>query len=328
MSEVLMKMHVKEVSKKSICDGYLYLSSNGKKILLLKPGSLITSSFLHKHAMAGTTFEFSQVSDQKVFQHFSKLFKELKYLHFEKDLNVKSEEILHHFFQTHGNGEQFFSFAYACYEEFSAQKEIQSEKLNETDVNLFIKSFYSAGMSVLFSLSQGIYHYPMIKDIYNLSLCLDIGLCHKGYSFFVAQACNQENKSPGSGLAWIKGQSASPEEIEVFKEHPQKGYEFFTQHSILNYPELKKTILFQHEIANGMGFPNGVHHSQISSIESILILADALVEIKDGEHFPTGVLEHIKKFDSKKIEILPVKRVFNKFLMKHKEEYKFEDTGS
>jgi hypothetical protein len=91
---------------------------------------------------------------------------------------------------------------------------------------------------------------------------------------------------------------------------------------------LKKTILFQHEIANGMGFPNGVHHSQITSVESILILADALVEIKDDDHFPIGVVEHIKKFESKKIEILQVKRLFNKFLMKEKEGCKFEETGS
>lgn len=328
MTGVLNKIHVKEMSKKSVCDGYLYYVSGTKKILLLKPGSLISQSFLQKHGMAGTTFEISQLGDENIIQLFSRLFKELRYLHFEKDLQAKAQEILDHFFDTFSQDKHFFSFALSCYEEFCAQKELQSIRLNETDVNLFIKSFYSSSLSILFALSNGVFHYPMVKDIYNLSFCLDIGLCQKNYSFYVSQACNFENKFPGTGISWMKEQSASSEEIDVFFKHPVNSYKFFQENSILNFPELAQTVLYQHELANGEGFPKGINHSQISGIESILILADAMVEIKDEDHFEKGILEHIRNFENKKLNILPVKRVLNQLLRQRMIHQKLEDTGS
>ena len=328
MTGLMSKIHVKEMSKKSICDGFLYYVSGSKKILLLKPGSLISQSFLHKHAMAGTTFEITHISDENLIKHFSGLFKELKYLHFEKDLQAKAEEIVEQFFEAFSQNKHFFSFAFACYEEFCAQKEMQSVRLNETDVNLFIKSFYSASLSILFALSNGIFHYPMVKDIYNLSFCLDIGLCHKNYSFYVSQACNVENKSPGTGLTWMKNHSASLEEVEVFFNHPNNTFKFFQENSILNFPELAQTVLYQHELANGEGFPKGVNHSQISGVESILILADAMVEIKDEDHFEKGILDHFEHFESKKLMILPVKRVLNQLMKKRKNYHKLEGTGT
>lgn len=316
-NEKLIKTPVKDFAKKVICDGHLFLTTKeGRRFYLMKPGIFIDQSFIKKHASLNTTFDFLPLTNQVVTEKFSQLFKELRYLRFEKDLRLKAAEVIHEFQKAYADDEHFLSFALACFQEFNQLPNDVLIKMHETDLYLLRKALYSSAFSVLITMTNDYYHFMMIRDIYNLTFALDVGLCDENYSYFVAQACNQENQQPGTGKAWLVEQRASESESKVFLEHPQKSYQFLKENlHLLSFPELKEIALYQHELANGEGFPRGVHKGQVSSWEAIVILADSLIEIKDDYDFETKVMSYLTAFENKKLSDLPINRVYKKLCL-------------
>lgn len=316
-NENINTLPIKDFAKKIICDGHLYLrSQTGRRFYMMKPGIMIDETFIKKHAALQTVFDFELVTDQKVIDQFSKLFHELKYLQFERDLRLKTIEIVAFFKTSYENKNHFLSFALACYQQFNTLSADDLKRLHETDLHLFRKSLYSAAFAVIIGLTNDFYHYPMLKDFYNLSFGQDIGLCEAHYSYFVAEACNQENKIPGSGLRWMKGEGASESELNVFLKHPEKSHAFFDSHKhILAYPELIEIVLYQHELSDGHGFPRGIPKGQVSSWEAIVMLASSLVDISDEYAFEQDVINYLFSFQNQKLKDLPVQRVYQKLCL-------------
>lgn len=316
-NENITTLPIKDFAKKIICDGHLYLrSSTGRRFYMMKPGIMIDETFIKKHAANQTVFDYESVTDQKVIDQFSKLFRELKYLQFERDLRLKTMEIVAFFKSSYESKNHFLSFALACYQEFNALSTDDVKRMHETDLHLFRKSIYSAAFAVIIGFTNDFYHYPMIKDFYNLSLGLDIGLSEAHYSYFVAEACNQENKVPGSGLTWMKNEGASESELNVFLNHPKKSHDFFESHqSLLAYPELIEIVLYQHELSDGHGFPRGIPKGQVSSWEAIVMLASSLVDISDEYAFEQDVINYLFSFQNQKLKDIPVQRVYQKLCM-------------
>lgn len=315
LPDQIFKLAIKDLAKKTICEGHLFLAtSEGRKFYVMKPGMYLDSQFLKKHATLNTVFDFTPVTDEAVVELFLQLFKELKYLHFEKDIREKSGHILSRFQELYAQGEHLLSFVLACHKEFCGIPQEHLTKIHETDIHLFRKSIYAGALAVVIGISNDFYHYTMLKDFYNLTLGLDIGLCDKNYSYFVAQACNEENKEPGSGLGWLKSQQVSDSEIQVFLAHPDKSYDFFKSHpQLLAFPELAEVALYQHELSSGTGFPRGITKAQISGWEAVVILADSLFEITDQYNFESDFLGYIQNFQNKKLNQLPVAKVYKRF---------------
>jgi hypothetical protein len=316
-NENITTLPIKDFAKKIICDGHLFLrSSTGRRFYMMKPGIMIDEAFIKKHAANQTVFDYDLVTDQKVIDQFSKLFRELKYLQFERDLRLKTMEIVAFFKASYESKNHFLSFALACYQEFNALSTEDVKRMHETDLHLFRKSLYSAAFAVIIGFTNDFYHYPMVKDFYNLSLGLDIGLCEAHYSYFVAEACNQENKIPGSGLTWMKNEGASESELNVFLNHPERSHKFFDSHqSMLAYPELMEIVLYQHELSDGHGFPRGIPKGQVSSWEAIVMLASSLVDISDEYAFEQDVINYLFSFQNQKLKDIPVQRVYQKLCM-------------
>lgn len=328
-TEKLIDLPIKDFAKKIICDGHLYLQSKeGRRFYLLKPGIMVEESFIKKHATHQTVFQFEQVTDQTITAQFTTLFRELKYLQFEKDLRLKTQDIVAFFKGSYESDVHFLSFAMACYNEFCALPAEDLKKMNETDVHLFRKSLYSAAFAVIIAFTNDFYHYPMIKDFYNLTLGLDFGLCDANYSYFVAQACNHENQSPGSGQGWMKKEGATDLELKVFLKHPEVGHQYFQNHSeIFAYPELIEVVLYQHELSNGEGFPRGIPKGQVSSWEAVVVLANSLVEIRDEYEFETGVMPYLYSFQNQKLNDIPVQRVYQKLCMGLGDIFKMKESA-
>jgi hypothetical protein len=306
---------IKDFAQKVICDGHLYLrSKEGRRFYLMQPGILIDENFIKKYASLSAIFEYHQVGQEDICKQFNGYFKELKYLQFERDLREKSSEIVKAFRNKFSNAENhFLIFALACFNEFNALPREDLLKLHNTDIHLFRKSLYSAAFSIIIALSNDFYHYPMLKDFYNLTFALDIGLCEGQYSYFVAEACNKENQFPGKAAEWMRSEKATKAEIDLFLNHPLKSFDYFNRNkSIFSYPELIHVALFQHEIANGCGFPRGIPKGQISGWEAVVILATSLVEIRDDHPFENSVIEYIVNFTNQKLHELPVQRTFSK----------------
>ncbi len=309
----MIKLSVKDLAKRKIVDGHVYLSTKeGRKFYLLKPGMLLDEDFIKKHAQLNTIFDFDPVAIPEVIESFTKLFKELRYLQFERDLRAQSLKIIGEFHEVHSSERHFLSFAQSCFDSFNLIPHETLRKMHSQDTQLFRKSFYSAAFSVAIALSNDYFHFMMLRDFYNISLTLDLGLCETNYSYYVAQACNQENKLPGSGHYWLEQEKASKQEIDVFLGHPKKSYEYLKRSNILAFPELAEAVLYQHELSNGKGFPKGIPRSYVSGWEAVIMIADSLVEISDDFPFETRVIDHLQYFQSSKLKELPVGKVYFK----------------
>ncbi|HXH29767.1 MAG TPA: hypothetical protein VNJ01_03030 [Bacteriovoracaceae bacterium] len=324
-----IKIPIKDFSRKIICEGHLYLSTKeGRKFYLMKPGVLVDPAFIKKHAPLNTSFDFTPVFDPAVKESFVNLFRELKYLQFEKDMQKKCLEIVKHFQQVYSTPEHFLSFALACYQEFCTIPFEMQLKMHETDMHLFRKGIYSGAFAVITGMTNDFYHFLMIRDFYNLTFSLDMGLCDSNYSYYVAQGCNMENKFPGAGRAWLEQEHASELEISVFLKHPELTYQFLKKSDLLAYPELAEIALYQHELVGGNGFPRGLHKGQISSWEAVVLFADSLVEIIDEFTFDTSVIQYLLNFESEKLKELPVGKVYKKLCNSIQHLVDLEKTGT
>lgn len=304
------KLPIKDFAKKIICDGHLfYTTKEGRRFYLMQPAMLVDKEFIKKHAPLNTIFDFEPVVKKEIKDQFSRMFKELRYLQFEKDLRNKSLEISNYFHQIFSSGEHFLNFAMVCFDEFSLVPEKDLQQMHSVDVNLFRKSFYSAAFSVITALMNDYYNFPILRDFYNLTFTLDYGLCDTNYSYYVAGACNQENRSPGSGLQWMSNEKATENEMQVFLNHPSKSYDYIKEAAFLSFPELAEIALYQHELASGKGFPRGVSKGQVSSWEAIVIFADSLVDIQEKFEFEIDVIHHLLNFQNTKLADLPVGRI-------------------
>ena len=290
---------------------------------------LLDEEFIRKHAQLNTTFDFDPVGKPELIENFMKLFTELRYLQFEKDLKLQSLKIIGEFYRVHADEEHFLSFAQAAFDSFNLVPHEALKKIASQDTQLFRKCYYSAAFSLITALSNDFYHYMMLRDFYNISFLLDSGLCDSNYSYYVAQACNQENKLPGSGKGWLESEKATQLEIQVFLEHPKKSYDYIRKTSILAFPELAEAVLYQHELASGRGFPKGIPRNFVSSWEAVIMLADSLVEISDSFQFENRVIDHLMLFQNNKLRELPVGKVHAKLkeALKHFELLKETQSG-
>lgn len=313
MSE-MMKISIKELAKFSICPGHLYLqTSSERQFYLMKPGMYIDKNFLNKHLNLQTEFELNPIISVQIQDEFFRLLKEFNYLHFEMDIRKKCRELIIYFSKIFTSESHFLNFAIPCFQHFNNLHPAYLQVMSDVDVYLLRKAIYSAAFSVLISFCNGIYHPLMVKDIYNLTLSLDVGLCRKNYSYFVAQACNEENKNPGNGMKWLQQEKATPEEIDIFLSHPNESYKLYEQGKIkLLHRELAQIILYQHELSNGKGFPRGIKKGLVSSWESVVILADSLVGIEKEFDFENRVIEFLYQFESKKLKNLPLNKIYQR----------------
>jgi hypothetical protein len=326
----LLKIPIKDLAKKIICEGDLYLTfKDGRQVYLMRPGLILEEEFLKKHASLGTVFDYAPVTDQEVIDKFVSLFRELKYLQFEKDLRAKSQEIAQYFHDQMAGGNHFLCFALACYQEFCALPAEAINMTNQADVYLFRKCLYAASFSVIIALANDFFHYLMIKDLFNITFSLDIGLCSSSYTYYVAQACNYENQHPGQGKNWLEEKGASEAEVELFYLHPEKSHIYLkTLHHLLAYPELVEIVLYQHELADGTGFPRGVVKGHVSNWEAVVILADSLVDITDKYTFEKDTVNYLLNFKNSKLTELPVGKAYKKLCMVLRHFDQLRETGS
>ncbi len=326
--QMMTKLPVKDLAKKIICDGHLFLISGERKFYLMKPGVLVDPDFVKKHAPINSTFDFECVVNQELKDKFTNHFRELRYLQFEKDLRLKCSEIVHDFYLHYSDSEHFLSFALACHEAFCGISLDDQLRMHETDMHLFRKALYSSAFAIITGMTNDFFHYLMLKDFYNLTFALDIGLCESNYSYYVSEACNAENRNPGSGRKYLLKEKASDFESALFLKHPEKSYQYIKERSILAFPELAEVTLYQHELTDGSGFPRGVIKGQISSWEAVVIFSDSLVEILSEYSFEYEVVSYLINFENQKLKDLPVNRVYKKLCHAFSHFQAMKETGS
>ena len=73
----LIRLPVKDLAKKVISDGHLYLSAGGRKFYVMKPGVYVDPGFIKKHAVTNQVFDFEPVINEEIKEKF------LKYIAFK-----------------------------------------------------------------------------------------------------------------------------------------------------------------------------------------------------------------------------------------------------
>lgn len=302
------------MAKKNLCDGNLYLNVGSRNIHVMSAGTFIDESFVKKHAATNSKFHLEQQVDHEIKAEFKRLFRELKYTQFEKDLRLKCLEIMDCFNTVYTKKNHFISFALAAYEEFCAIPREDQARLHEADVNLFRKALYSSAFSVIISIASDFYNYLVLKDLYNVTFSIDIGLAGDNYTYYISEACNIENQNPGSGKLFLEEKNVSQAETDLFLNHPNTGHDFLNKLGILAFPKLSQIILLHHELSSGGGFPRAIKRSHMSIWDSIVILSDSLVEISSEHGFEIDTIKFLNTFKTEKIQDVPVSKVYRNLI--------------
>ncbi|MBY0515649.1 MAG: hypothetical protein K2P81_01990 [Bacteriovoracaceae bacterium] len=315
----LQNLEGEQLVQWELAPGDLYLKTNSGKILRLKrAGDFLELPWREKFKASKNLLwkpfvQTDKVSDLvKSFQHWQQaqdpVDYELAKNQFMENLRLGLRP---------DGGLKMIDWSFACRELFKSDSQLVEEFQNK-HVVLYRRGLLVSSLAVLLSLASG-YHDPrFLKEIYHVSWWLDAGLIHDDFSYWVSLACQEERWRPGGGDALLKENGASEKEVNLFLEHPRFGYEKAIESlgKKLEYPELLMSILRHHEKSDGTGFPEGMSLSVMSDWETLMMMADNMVDYREEvleDHLHNGILTLWKAFQARPIEGLPVHRIVEKF---------------
>lgn len=89
----------------------------------------------------------------------------------------------------------------------------------------------------------------------------------------------------------------TPEEFEIIKSHPKRGYDFLGNFSDLS-SHIKLIVLQHHERYDGLGYPNGISGDEISYLSRIVSIADVYDALTSDRPYkramcPSDALEYL-----------------------------------
>lgn len=284
--EELSLVSIDELISGKISLAHLFIFVAKKPFLLLKAGEYIEKSFIEKYKAKGiASFYALTITDKNLIDNFKTALIKIKNSKTDKEKRESRDELFITLSENYWEGSEkksFLNFSIACFDSFYQLESSTIETLQSFSMTLYYRSLVSSAISVIVSLGSDYLDYSFIKDIYNCSFILDIGLADSDCSYRVLQACEEERANPGSGILYLEKERCSDPEKTLFLKHPEKSIEiaealkdFFVN------SELIDCIFFHHEQSNGRGFPKGIPYSGTGKWEVILRLADYMVPFKE-----------------------------------------------
>lgn len=173
-------------------------------------------------------------------------------------------------------------WALVCQRSFKFDDAVVQE-FQDKHIVLYRRGLLVSGLAVAFSLACGYEDVAFLREIYRTAWLLDLGLVDQRFTYWVALACQHEKARPGAGDAFLKEKGASAAELELFLTHPELGH----QRALLqfgesySFPELLGSIRNHHEKADGTGFPQGLSLSGLADWQTLVILADHMVDYRE-----------------------------------------------
>ncbi len=292
--------------------GRLLLQMGPKLLPLLEAGQVIDQKFLAKYKNSKLIVE--SAIDEELYLHLKFLFSDLKTKKFEKDQRELAKKILGSVLTGWKKKDShLLTFALACFECLNTLPAEELTKIDSTDIRLFKKALYSSALSVITAMSNDYFEFNLIKDLYQVTFVLDVGLCDSNYSYHIAGAVDEESKKAGSGLIYLDKVHASTQEKNLFLKHPEKSHDLIESYQFsMTYPELCQIVLYQHETTSGTGFPRGVTKREISTWDAVCLYADGIVMMSSIEDLEKNTLDYILKKSIEKQNLLPIKKVFTR----------------
>lgn len=208
---------------------------------------------------------------------------------------------------------KIIEWCFLCHDLFKPQENLIEEFQNK-HVVLYRRGMMVSSMAVLLAIGCGYQDPVFLRDIYHTGWWLDAGLIHEDFSYWVALACQAERNRPGAGDQLLEENATSEKEKELFLQHPRYSFNR-AQETVageFTYPDLLMSILRHHEKSDGTGFPEAMTLSVLSDWETLVMLADNLVDYREEvleAHYQSGLGLLWAEFKHRPISGLPVERV-------------------
>lgn len=306
------------LSQWKIAPGDIFLKTHAGKTLRLKRAGDVLEESWKKKFVASSNLLWKPLINLVAVENLKELFYQWDQALEPEEIESKREQFISSLrlgLRPNG-GLCMLDWAFACYSLFSVDQKI-IEEFQASHVVLYRRGLMVSSLAVLVSIASGYEDPQFLKDIYLTGWLLDIGLLSPHFSYWVALACQAEKFSPGAGDLLLKEKNARKEEVDLFLEHPRIGYDRVREQFEAQYdfPELITSILHHHEKADGTGFPEGMTFSVLSDWQTLMVLADNMVDYQEEvlEKDLSQSFGHLwARYQAKPVENLPVKGILAK----------------
>jgi hypothetical protein len=311
-----------DLGEKQIAPGHvIFLSAKfNKPVILLRAGDFVDPAFVKKYKEKGQkSFYMLNVVHQDNIDDYNSLWIKLKVGRFEQERLEARKELLEKFSeQLWFDDEEVCSldFLISCFDTFNRLADEIMIEMRETSTLLCERGLQSASFATITALALGYTDYEVLSDIFHVTFLLDFGLIGDKYSYFIAQACEQERKTPGGGMKYLEKMNAPKKEKDLFYNHPVLGHQevFRRCYGAFYNMELMKLISLHHEKHDGSGFPGKINYWGISELEAIPLFMDYIVPFDEFMYTSTGGGGLLKSYvdqaeDDGVIDILPLRKV-------------------
>ncbi len=218
----------------------------------------------------------------------------------------------------HAGGLTMLDWAFTCHKLFKPNAQLV-EEFQSQHVVLYRRGLLVSSLSILFSMACG-YRDPLfLQEMYQVAWQLDSGLIDDSFTYWVALACQAERIRPGEGGKFLIARGASEAEHALFFTHPRRSYERARSEleGSLTFPELLLGVLHHHEKSDGSGFPEKSCMSVLSDWETLVVLADSLVDYREDileKNLRQGWKDLWTVYLAQPVRGLPVHRVVEKLV--------------
>lgn len=215
-------------------------------------------------------------------------------------------------------GLTMLDWAFTCHSLFQPNLQLV-EEFQAQHVVLYRRGLLVSSLAVLFSIACG-YRDPLfLREMYQAAWYLDSGLIHESFTYWVALACQAERIRPGEGGKFLITQKASEQEHALFFTHPRRSFERAQAdaQSTFTFPELLLSVLHHHEKSDGSGFPEKSCLSVLSDWETLMVLADSLVDYREDvleQNLRQGWKDLWSVYLKSPVQGLPVQSVVDKLV--------------
>ncbi len=276
---------MEEMKSMKISKGHFiyFLEDIDKPIYMRGPGDFISEEYVQTYVKRGAThFHLLPETDDAFLKELISIFKsfernktELDNFHSrDKLINIMKESYI----EVNDNY-SILNLIVAAFDVFYHLPEKVVQNLYDADEVLYHRSMLNATYSIIVAVFMGYMDFYTLRDIYNATLIVDLGLVGPNLNIEIVQACEREREKIRGGVEFLE--KNKPSSVEAFVEHPSASYQIAKNYESFFYSfAVCELILNQHESANGMGFPNGVNYLGMHDFEVIAQYVDLSIPFR------------------------------------------------
>lgn len=282
--EYLTPLNGEELSRWELAPGDIFIISPAGKVLRLKRAGDVLELAWREHYAQSHQLRILPLVNMDRVHALCELYKIWVEAIDPEDVEVAAFKFMNAVKSgmSKSGGLTMLDWAFTCHSLFQPNAQLV-EEFQAQHVVLYRRGLLVSSLAVLFSIACGYQDPVFLREIYQTAWYLDSGLIHESFTYWVALACQAERIRPGEGGKFLITQKVTEQEHALFFTHPRSSYER-AQADVqkkFTFPELLLSVLHHHEKSDGSGFPEKSCLSVLSDWETLMVLADSLVDYRE-----------------------------------------------